>query len=115
MVKIFKRRLKKDKKEEGLLKRLKNIEGKNEDQLNMIKNEKNQSVIKSILSTFDEDLPQDAKNVLNTLSSQEKSINYKKLYFKRDASLKFDFRDYTSLKEIFRDIYYNKFALKNYK
>ena len=42
--------------------------------------------------------------------SQEKSINYRKLYFEKDAGLKFDSRDYKSLKEIFRNIYYNKFS-----
>ena len=50
--------------------------------------------------------------MLKRLSNQGKSVNYRKLYFKRDAGLKFDFRGYNSLKEIFRDIYYNKFSTK---
>ena len=79
----------------------------------MIENkEKSQLDIKSVLNIFDEKLSQEAKNVLNTLSNQEKRVNYRELYIERDAGLKFDFRDYKSLKEIFRDIYNNNFSIE---
>ena len=45
------------------------------------------------------------------LSNQEKIINYKKLSFKRDKNLKFDFSDYKSLKELFKEIYYRKIPI----
>ena len=64
----------------------------------MIGNKKNQLGIKPVLNTFDEELSQEAKNVLITLNNQEKSINYKELNFRRDRGLHFDFRDYKSLK-----------------
>ena len=80
-------------KKGGLLKRLKNIEGKNEEQLKMIENKKNDQLgIKSVEDIFDEELSQEAKNVIVKLSNQEKIIEYKKLSFKRDKKLGFDFR-----------------------
>ena len=45
-------------------------------------------------------------------NNQQKIIDYKKLYFRRDKNLEFDFRDYKSFKKIFRDIYYNKFSIE---
>ena len=39
-------------------------------------------------------------------------MNYKRLSFKRDKNLIFDFRGYRSLEELFRDIYYNKFTIE---
>ena len=65
-----------------------------------------------MIDVFGDELSQGAKNILYTLSNQEKSINYKKLSFKRDKNLVFDFRDYTSSGELFRDIYYKKFTIK---
>ena len=60
----------------GLLKRLKNIEDTSEEQLKMIENEKdNQLGIKSAVSVLDEELLQEARNVLTKLSNQEKIIN----------------------------------------
>ena len=50
--------------------------------------------------------------MLIALGDQEKSIKYKNLYFSRDRTLGYDFRDYKSLKEIFRDIYYNSFSIQ---
>ena len=42
---------------------------------------------------FDEELSQEPKNVLAKLSNQEKIIEYRKLSFKRDKKIGFDFRD----------------------
>ena len=60
---------------------------------------------------FDEKLSQEAKNVLPNLSNQERIIEYKKLSFKRDKNLNFDFRDYRSLKELFKAIYYRNLSI----
>ena len=68
--------------------------------------------IESVINVFGDELPQEAKNILYTLSNQEKSINCKRLSFKRDKILVFDFREYSSLKELSRDIYYRKFTIK---
>ena len=90
-------------KKEGLLKRLRNIENKCEKQLELIENkEQKQLGIKSGINIFDEHLSQKIKNMLNQLNNQEKGINYKRLNFKRDKNLEFDFRGYRSLKEFLR-------------
>ena len=44
-------------------------------------------------------------------NNQERSINYKRLNFKRDKSMEFDFRDYKSLKKLFKEIYYWKLSI----
>ena len=49
--------------------------------------------------------------MLNKLNNQEKSINYKRLNFKRDKNLEFDLRDNKPLKELFKGIYYWKLLI----
>ena len=78
----------------------------------MIENKKdNQLGIKSATSAPDEELSQEAIDVLTKLSNQEKIINYKKLSFKMDRNLDFDFRNYRSLKELFKRIYYRNISI----
>ena len=98
---------------EGLQKRLNNIENKSEKQLELIENkEQKQLRIKSVIDIFDDNLSQKAKNyMLNKLNNQEKSINYKRLNFKRDKNLEFDLRDNKPLKELFKGIYYWKLLI----
>ena len=62
-------------------------------------------------NTFDEELFQEAKNMLIKLNAQEKIINYKRLSFMRDKNLAFDFKDNKSLKECFKDMYYKEFSV----
>ena len=73
--KVFNKGLDEKYKKVGLLKRFKNIEGKNEERLRMIENKENKHLgIKSVISIFDDELSQEAKNFLYTLSNQEKRI-----------------------------------------
>ena len=65
-----------------------------------------------MINIFDEELFQEVKNMLIKLNAQEKSIDYKRLSFKRDENLEFDFRDHKSLKEFFKDTYYKTFSTK---
>ena len=53
--------------------------------------------------------------MLTKLSNQEKIINYKKLSFKRARDLDFDFRDYRSLKELFKGIHYKNCSIDKAK
>ena len=109
--KVFNKGLKKEDKKEELLKKLKNIEDKKEKQLNIFENkDSNQLGIKSVTNIFDEELSQEAKNILIKLNAKEETIDYKRLSFKRDKNLEFDFRDHKLLKEFFKDIYYKKFS-----
>ena len=71
---MFNKGLKTDEKQEGLLKRLKNIEYKTDNQLKAIKcNKYSQLVIKSI-GYIVKELSQEAKIILKKLSNQEKII-----------------------------------------
>ena len=64
-------------KQEGLLKRLKNIEDKTDKQLN--ENKDSQLGIKSIGYTVEEELSQEPKNMLEKLNNQKKLVNCRKL------------------------------------
>ena len=46
-----------------------------------------------------------------SLVIKKKIIEYKKFSFKRDKNLDFDFRDYRSLKELFKAIYYRNLSI----
>ena len=54
---------------------------------------------------LDEELSQEAKNMITKLSIQEKIIDYTNLRFKRNKNLEFDFREYRSLKNMLKEIY----------
>ena len=78
--KVFNKGLKKEDKIEEILKRLKNIEDKNEKQLKMVENKDSKQLgIKSVTNIFDKEPSQEAKNMLIKLNVQEKSIYYKML------------------------------------
>ena len=111
--KFFNKEFSEKNKKEGLWKMLKILKDKIEEQLKMIENKESKQLgIKSVINVFGDELSQEVKNVLYTLSNQEKSINCKILSFKRDKNLVFDFRDYRYLKELFRDIYYKNFIIE---
>ena len=112
--KVFNTGLDESDEKEGLLKRLKNTEDKNEEQLKMTKNKKDNLLgIKSVTHILDQKLSLEAKNVLAKLSNQEEIIKYAKLDFRRDNNLKFEFSDYRSLKKLFRAIYYRNLSIDN--
>ena len=73
---VFNKVLEKDEKQVGLLKRLKNIADRTDDQLK--ENKDSQLGIKSIGYTIKEKLSEEAKNMLEKLNNQEKLINYQK-------------------------------------
>ena len=84
-----------------MLKRLKNIEDKTGNQLG----------IKSIGYTVRQELSQEAKNMLEKLTNQEKLINYKKVGFKGGNKKNYDFTNFSSLRELFRAIYYGEILI----
>ena len=101
---VFNKGLDTSEKQVGLLKRLKNIEGKTDRQLE--ENKDNQSGVKSVIWTVKEKLSQRAKNTLEKLNNQEKLIYYKKLYLKGGNKVDYDFTNVNSLRGLFRTIYY---------
>ena len=107
---VFNKGLEKDEKQVGLLKRLKNIEHKTDNQLK--ENKDNQLGIKSTGYTVKEELSQEAKNMLEKLNNQEKLINYQKLYLKEGNNVEYDFIGYRSLTELFIAIYYRNITVE---
>ena len=106
---VFNKGLEKDEKQVGLLKRLKNIEDKTNNQLK--ENKDNQLDIKSIGYTVRQELSQEAKNMLEKLNNKEKLINYKKLGFREGNNKDYDFTNFSSLRYLFRAIYYGQILI----
>ena len=67
----------------------------------------------SAADTTDEKLSPEAKNMLAKLTNQEKLIEYKWLYFKPSDVNEFDFREYNSLKDLFKTIYYRNLKIED--
>ena len=89
--KVFNKGLDESNKKEGLLKRLKNIEGQSK--INE-ENKDSQLGVKSIGYTVKEELSQEAKNMLDRLNNQEKLIDYRKLNFKGGNNVDYDFTNF---------------------
>ena len=65
----------------------------------MIENKDSKQLgIKSVINIFDEELSQEAKNMLIKCNAEEKIINHKRRGFKRGKNLEYHFRDYKYLK-----------------
>ena len=76
---MFNKGLEKDEKQVGLLKRLKNIEDKTDNQLQAIEGQKiNQSVLKSIGYSVRDKLPKEAIKTFGELIEKDKTTNCKK-------------------------------------
>ena len=104
---IFNKGLNKDEdKKEGLLKRLKNIEDKNEKPLE-VKNKANEN-IKEVTDFVDQPLSFEAKELINEIKTIQKNVDYRKLKIKGGNNVDYDFSDYKTFKELFRDLYYKE-------
>ena len=73
----------------------------------------NQLDIKSVADIIDQKLSPEAKKILAKLDNQEKLIKYKWLYFKASNLNEFDFREYNSLKELFKATYYRNLKIED--
>ena len=106
------------------MRRLKNIEDKTDNQLKENKDSQlgiksigytvrqdSQLGIKSIGYTVRQELSQEAKNMLEKLDNHVKLINYKKLGFRGDNNKDYDFTNFSSLRELFRAIYYGEILI----
>ena len=107
---VFNKGIDTSKKQVSLMKRLKKkIEDKVDRQLE--ENKDYQLGVKSIGYTVKEKLSQEAKNMLRKLNNQEKFINYKKLSFRGGNNKDYDFTNFSSLRELFRTIYYGEMLM----
>ena len=90
----------------GLLKRLKNIEDKNEKPLE-VKNKANEN-IKEATDFVDQPLSFEAKELIKEISVIQKNVDYRKLKIRGGNNIDYDFSDYKTFKELFRDLYYKQ-------
>ena len=102
MNKFFNKGLKEEDKEEGLLKRLKNIEDKNEKQLKIIGNK---SEIRSRIDLFDEDLTSGAITLIKEIKSIGQNVDYNKLSFTGGNKKLYGFENFNSHEKLIKDIY----------
>ena len=102
--KIFNKGLSEEDKKEGLLKKLKNIEDKNEQLLKI----KNKTEIKEVTDFVKEPLSLEAKALIEEIRTIQKDVDYRKLIIRGDNNVTYDFSNYKTFKELFRDLYYKR-------
>ena len=104
--KIFNNGLSQEDKKEGVLKRLKYIEDKNK-----VENKvKNKDIIE-VTDFVDQPLNSKAKELINEIKTIQKNVDYRKLKIRGGNNVEFDFSDYKTFKELFRDLYYKKITI----
>ena len=107
--KIFNKGLSEEDKKEGLLKRLKKIEDKNKKPLE-VKNKANEN-IKEVTDFVDQPLSFEAKELINEIKNIQKNVDYRKLKIRGGNNTDYDFSDYRTFKELFRDFYYRTITI----
>ena len=100
-------------KKEGLFKRLKSIEDKNEKLLEV--KDKTKENIKEVTDFVDQPLSFEAKELINEIKTIQKNVDYRKLKIKGGNNVDYDFSDYKTFKEFFRDLYYRKTTIDEAK
>ena len=103
--KVFNKGLDKDEdKKEGLLKRLKNIEDKNKQLPKTTKNKTEN--INETTDFIEESLSQEAKALIEEIRTIQKNVDYRKLTIRGDNNITYDFSDFKTFNELFRDIHF---------
>ena len=91
------------------MKRLKNIEDKSEERLNVIKN--NTEKIKEVTDFVGEPLSVKARGLIGEIKIIQKDVDYRKLKITDRNKSTYDFSDYKTFKELFRDLYYRDMSV----
>ena len=104
--KIFNKGLSEDDKKEGFFKRLKNIEDENEKLLE-VKNKANEN-INEVTDFVNQPLSFEAKELIEEIKNIQKDVDYRKLKIRGGNNVDYDFSDYKTFKELFRDLYYKQ-------
>ena len=110
--KIINKALSGEDKTEGLLKILKNIEDKNKVE-NKVKNKVENKDIIEVTDFVDKALSSKAKELLKEIKIIQKNVNYRKLKIKGGNMKDYDFSDYRTFKELFRDLYYRTITIND--
>ena len=106
--KIFNKGLNKDDQKEGPLKRLNNIEDKNEE---LLKAKNKTENIKEVTDFVNETLSLEAKELIENIKIIQKDVDYRKLKIIGGNRVEHDFSNYRTFKEFFRDLYYKKLTI----
>ena len=109
MGKFFNKGLEEEDKKEGLLKRLKNIEDKNEQQLKIIKSKTEN--IKEVTDFAEETLSPKARDLVEEIKIIQKDVDYKKLKTTGDNNVTYDFSNCKTFNELFNDLYLEKMTI----
>ena len=102
--KFFNKRLKEEDKKEGLLKRLKSIVDKSEEQLKAIKSENEN--IKEITDFVEKPLSFEANALIEEIKITQRDVDYRKLKTIGGNGIPYSFSDDKTFNELFRDMYY---------
>ena len=100
-------------KKEGLLKRLKNIEDKNEKPLE-VKDKANENM-KEVIDFVNQPLSFEAKELIKEIKPIQKDVDNRKLKIIGGNNVDYDFNDYKTFKELLRDLYYRKTTIDEAK
>ena len=103
---IFNKGLNEEDKKEGILKKLKNIEDKNKELLKIKKNKTEN--IKEIIDFFEKPVSLEAMALFEEIKTIQKNVDYRKLKFIGGNNVKYDFRDYKTFNELFKNLYHKK-------
>ena len=90
-------------KKEGLFKRLKSIEDKNEKLLEV--KDKTKENIKEVTDFVDQPLSFEAKELIEEIKVIQKDVDYRKLKIRGGNNVDYDFSDCKTFKELLRDLY----------
>ena len=92
------------------MKKLKNIEDKNE-QLLKIKNKTEN--IKEVTDFVRKPLSLEAKALIEEIRIIQKDVNYRKLTIRGGNSVTYDFSNYKTFWELYRDLYYKEMTIND--
>ena len=94
----------KDDQKEGLLKRLKNIEDENKERLKAIEN-KTAENIREVTDFVNEPLSLEGKGLIEEIKAVQKDVDYRKLKIRGGNNFAYNFSEYKTFIELFRDLY----------
>ena len=109
MGKFFNSGLKEEDKKERILERLKNIEDKSKEKLKAITNKTED--IKEVTDFVEEPLRLEVKGLNEEIRIIQKDLDYRELKITGGNKNTYDFSDYKTFKELFRDLYYRNMTI----
>ena len=110
--KVFTKWLDIDDQKEGLFKRLKNIEDKNKV---LLKAKNKIESIKEVTDFVDKPLSVEAKELIEEIRVIQKYSDYRKVKINGGNNVNYDFSDYKTFRELFKGLYYKRFAIDEAK